>query len=306
MIRRARIFLTALTLFALVAPWLAPYDAAEAFQGFLHAPPMRPHLDGLAPVVHPLVLADRLEQRFEPDRSRTVRLPWVQQEAGAPVLGITGSNGKTTVVRLLAAMATEAGRVAGTTTTDGVAIQGRVIEESDFSGPSGARMLLRRPEVETAVLETARGGLLRRGLAVEHARAAVLTNIAADHLGEFGVQTLAELAETKLLVARAVGAGGRVVLNADEWRRLAFSLGLDWQAPASLSNEAAREAVLKRLEQRAAHFPRYAVPRAVVLSLEPWTVENTLLTPTLKLKRLNLQARFEQELAAMYASRPRA
>jgi len=77
-------------------------------------------------------------------------------------------------------------------------------------------MLLRRPEVETAVLETARGGLLRRGLAVEHAQAAVVTNIAADHLGEFGVQTLAELAETKLLVARAVGAGGRVVLNADD------------------------------------------------------------------------------------------
>jgi len=133
-----------------------------------------------------------------------------------PIALVTGSNGKTTVVRLLAAMATEAGRAAGTTTTDGVSVQGRFLEESDFSGPSGARMLLRRPEVETAVLETARGGLLRRGLAVEHARAAVVTNIAADHLGEFGVQTLAELAETKLLVARAVGAGGRVVLNADD------------------------------------------------------------------------------------------
>jgi UDP-N-acetylmuramyl tripeptide synthase len=113
-------------------------------------------------------------------------------------------------------MATEAGRVAGTTTTDGVALQGRFLEESDFSGPSGARMLLRQREVETAVLETARGGLLRRGLAVEHALASVVTNIAADHLGEFGVQSLAELAETKLLVARAVGAGGRVVLNADD------------------------------------------------------------------------------------------
>ena len=133
-----------------------------------------------------------------------------------PIALVTGSNGKTTVVRLLAAMATEAGRAAGTTTTDGVALEGRFLEESDFSGPSGARMLLRRPEVETAVLETARGGLLRRGLAVEHAQAAVVTNIAADHLGEFGVQTLAELAETKLLVARAVGAGGRVVLNADD------------------------------------------------------------------------------------------
>ena len=133
-----------------------------------------------------------------------------------PIALVTGSNGKTSVVRLLAAMASEAGRVTGTTTTDGVAIEGRFLEESDFSGPSGARMLLRRPEVETAILETARGGLLRRGLAVEHAHVAIVTNIAADHLGEFGVQTLDQLAETKLLVARAVGPRGRVVLNAED------------------------------------------------------------------------------------------
>jgi len=79
-IRRAGLFLAALTVFALVAPWLAPYEAGDAFREFLHAPPMRPHLDGLSPVVHPLVLADRLEQRFEPDRSRTVKLPWVRHE----------------------------------------------------------------------------------------------------------------------------------------------------------------------------------------------------------------------------------
>ncbi|MFO1340689.1 MAG: AMP-dependent synthetase/ligase [Burkholderiaceae bacterium] len=97
--------------------------------------------------------------------------------------------------------------------------------------------------------------------------------------------------------------GAVVVLNRDEWRRLAFSLGLDWQDPASLAQASARDAVLARMAQRAAGFPRYAVPRAVVLSLEPWTVENTLLTPTLKLKRLNLQDRFEQALAAMYAPR---
>jgi cyanophycin synthetase len=143
------------------------------------------------------------------------QVPWPEVH-DVPIALVTGSNGKTSVVRLLAAMASEAGRVTGTTTTDGVAVAGRFLEESDFSGPSGARMLLRRAEVETAILETARGGLLRRGLAVEHARAAVVTNIAADHLGEFGVQTLDQLAETKLLVARAVGAGGRVVLNAED------------------------------------------------------------------------------------------
>jgi cyanophycin synthetase len=147
-----------------------------------------------------------------PDSSQ---VPWPEVH-DVPIALVTGSNGKTSVVRLLAAMATEAGRVTGTTTTDGVAVAGRFLEESDFSGPSGARMLLRRTEVETAILETARGGLLRRGLAVEHARAAVVTNIAADHLGEFGVQTLDQLAETKLLVARAVGPGGRVVLNAED------------------------------------------------------------------------------------------
>jgi cyanophycin synthetase len=151
----------------------------------------------------------------ERELPRPTDVPW-ERVHDIPIALVTGSNGKTTVVRLLAAMAAEAGRVEGTTTTDGVSLQGRFLEESDFSGPSGARMLLRRPEVETAVLETARGGLLRRGLAVKHACVAVVTNIAADHLGEFGVQTLAELAETKLLVTRAVAGGGRVVLNADD------------------------------------------------------------------------------------------
>jgi cyanophycin synthetase len=133
-----------------------------------------------------------------------------------PVALITGSNGKTTVVRLLSAMLSAAGRLPGFTTTDGVTIGTSLIAEGDWSGSSGARLVLRRPEVETAVLETARGGLLRRGLAVEHAAVAVVTNIADDHLGEFGINNLQELAETKLLVARAVGAEGRVVLNAED------------------------------------------------------------------------------------------
>src|SRR5829696_7572233 len=72
-IRRTAMFLAALTAIAVFAPMLAPYEAGEAFREYLHAPPMRPHFNGASPVVHPLVLADRLEQRFEPDRSRTVR-----------------------------------------------------------------------------------------------------------------------------------------------------------------------------------------------------------------------------------------
>jgi cyanophycin synthetase len=133
-----------------------------------------------------------------------------------PVALVTGSNGKTTVVRLLAAMATAAGRVTGVTSTEGVFVRGEPVAEGDYSGPEGARLTLRRTEVDTAILETARGGLLRRGLTVERADVAIVTNIAADHLGEFGVQDLRQLAETKLLVARAIGPGGRVVLNADD------------------------------------------------------------------------------------------
>jgi cyanophycin synthetase len=133
-----------------------------------------------------------------------------------PVALVTGSNGKTTVVRLLAAMAARGGRRTGITSTDGVYVGARRIGEGDYSGPEGARLLLRQPEVEVAILETARGGLLRRGLTLDRADVAVVTNVADDHLGEFGVQDLRTLAETKLLVARAIGPSGRVVLNADD------------------------------------------------------------------------------------------
>jgi cyanophycin synthetase len=133
-----------------------------------------------------------------------------------PIALVTGSNGKTTVVRLLAAMIRSSGRVPGSTSTDGVYVDGTTVEEGDFSGPGGARLVLRQPSVEAAVLETARGGILRRGLATTRADVAVVTNIAEDHLGEFGVESLAQLAETKLLVGRALTRGGSLVLNADD------------------------------------------------------------------------------------------
>ncbi|HEY7635411.1 MAG TPA: Mur ligase family protein [Gemmatimonadales bacterium] len=133
-----------------------------------------------------------------------------------PLALVTGSNGKTTIVRLLAAMLARAGRTPGSTSTDGVKVGDRWLAEGDYSGPSGARMVLRDPGVEAAVLETARGGILRRGLPVEQADVAVITNIADDHLGEFGVQSLADLAATKLVTARAVRPDGRVVMNADD------------------------------------------------------------------------------------------
>ncbi|MEP6688088.1 MAG: Mur ligase family protein, partial [Gemmatimonadales bacterium] len=135
-----------------------------------------------------------------------------------PVALVTGSNGKTTVVRLLAAILAGHGLIVGHTSTEGVNVRGERLAEGDYSGPSGARLLLRRPDVEAAVLETARGGLLRRGLSVDRAAVAVVTNVADDHLGEFGIDSLEQLADVKLLPTRAVRPGGAVVLNADDPR----------------------------------------------------------------------------------------
>jgi cyanophycin synthetase len=152
-----------------------------------------------------------------------------------PVLLVTGTNGKTTTVRLLGAIAEAAGRVAGLTSTDRVELGGEVLERGDYSGPGGARTLLRDRRVEIAILETARGGMLRRGLAVDWADAALVTNIAADHLGEFGIHDLAALTEAKLVIARGLKAGGRLVLNADDAELTAAAGRLDvpilWFSP---------------------------------------------------------------------------
>lgn len=102
MIRRAGIFLAALTLLALIAPLAAPYGPGDAFRNHLNAPPMRPHLQGVTPVFHPLVLADRLESRFESDRSRTIRSPWVEHDPATPVFLLGADDfGRDVLSRLL-------------------------------------------------------------------------------------------------------------------------------------------------------------------------------------------------------------
>jgi len=133
-----------------------------------------------------------------------------------PIALVTGSNGKTTVVRLLGAIVQAAGTTVGLTSTDGVTVGETLLEEGDFAGPSGARLVLRHPQTETAILETARGGILRRGLPVDRAGVAVITNIADDHLGEYGIESMADLADTKLVVAKTLGPEGTLVLNADD------------------------------------------------------------------------------------------
>ncbi len=168
-----------------------------------------------------------------PDPSQ---LPW-EALHGMPVALVTGTNGKTTVVRLIAACAREAGLVTGWSCTDGVYVDGAPIASGDYSGPAGARRVLRDARVECAVLETARGGILRRGLAVSRAQAAVVTAISADHFGEYGVHDLEGLAQAKLAVARALGPDGLLVVNADDavLGRVAPGMGkpLGWFARSS-------------------------------------------------------------------------
>lgn len=133
-----------------------------------------------------------------------------------PVALVTGTNGKTTTVRMMASIGDAAGVITGVSSTDWLAVGDDIIEKDDFAGPQGARTILRDRRCELAILETARGGLLRRGLAVERADAALITNIAADHIGEFGVQNLEELADVKWIVTRALDANSSLVLNADD------------------------------------------------------------------------------------------
>jgi cyanophycin synthetase len=133
-----------------------------------------------------------------------------------PVALITGTNGKTTTTRLSCAIARAAGQTAGLTSTDMVSVGDTILDRGDYSGPGGARLLLRDQRVEIAYLEVARGGILRRGLPVRQARAALVTNIAADHLGQYGVNTVEDLALTKLAVHQCLAPDGVLILNADD------------------------------------------------------------------------------------------
>jgi cyanophycin synthetase len=133
-----------------------------------------------------------------------------------PVALVTGTNGKSTTVRMTAAIIKAAGLSAGLTSTDFIRVGEQIIENGDYSGTGGARQLLRHGEVDMAVLEVARGGLLRRGLGVDSADVALVNNVAADHLGEYGINTVPELIEAKFIVARALGEHAPLVLNADD------------------------------------------------------------------------------------------
>ena len=133
-----------------------------------------------------------------------------------PIVAVTGTNGKTTTARMIAHIFKGLGRKVGMTSTDGVVIDERLVIKADASGPKSARMVLQNPRVDFAVMEVARGGILREGLGYDRNDVAVVTNVAPDHLGMRGINTLEQLAAVKAVVVEAVPRDGFAVLNADD------------------------------------------------------------------------------------------
>jgi len=133
-----------------------------------------------------------------------------------PVIAITGTNGKTTTTRLIAHIVKNSGKSVGFTTTDGIYIGNSLIQPGDNTGPVSAQLVLKDPTVEIAVLETARGGIIRAGLGFDRCDIGVVMNVTVDHLGLKDIETVADMARVKAVVPRAVGKNGYAVLNADD------------------------------------------------------------------------------------------
>ncbi len=139
-----------------------------------------------------------------------------------PVVAVTGTNGKTTTSRMIAHIARTEGKLVGWSNTDGIYFDGKLVEAGDYSGPSGAGRVLAHPDVQLAVTETARGGILLKGIGLTRNDVSVVTNVSADHLGLQGIDTLDQLAEVKGVVPKITRKGGWAVLNADDPRVFAM------------------------------------------------------------------------------------
>jgi cyanophycin synthetase len=162
---------------------------------------------------------DRLLARWKARIAEARATPptWIRDaDRRMPVISITGTNGKSTVTRLVSHILLAAGRRVGTTTSDGVLVNERLVEPGDWTGPGGALQILSRSDLDVAVLETARGGLVLRGMGYESNEVSVITNVSSDHLDLQGIHTLPELAEVKSTVARVTKPDGWSVLNADD------------------------------------------------------------------------------------------
>jgi cyanophycin synthetase len=133
-----------------------------------------------------------------------------------PIIAVTGTNGKTTTTRMVAHIfSSETGKVVGMTTSDGIYIGGNCVKRGDTTGPVSARSVLADPRVEIAVLETARGGIMRGGLAYDWSDVGLITNVQLDHIGQDGIETIEDILHVKSLIAERVREGGTIVLNAD-------------------------------------------------------------------------------------------
>ncbi len=133
-----------------------------------------------------------------------------------PLAMVTGTNGKSTTVRLAAAIGQEAGLTVGLSSSDWVKVGDDVLDEGDYSGPAGAKLAVRDQRADVAIIEAARGGMMRRGLPIAQADICLITNVAADHLGTYGITDVSSLADAKFLLAEAVKPGGKLILNNDD------------------------------------------------------------------------------------------
>jgi cyanophycin synthetase len=144
-----------------------------------------------------------------------------------PIIAITGTNGKTTTTRLTAHIMKSAGRKVGFTTSDGVYINNQLMMKGDCTGPISAQFVLKDPTIDFAVLECARGGILKSGLAFQHCDVSIVTNVAEDHIGLGGINTVEQMAKLKAVVPETTRKDGYAILNADDDLTFAMARGLE-------------------------------------------------------------------------------